>query len=130
MSSGCATRRSGHFFDVITNGYGVMYSYASRVSPEDRWAITAYIRALQLSQHAAPADADADGAETTGDREEMNELAVHRVQSLAKARASRRRSSRPCFPSSVHSSIAHSSFIPICSRGSSGSACRSARSSS
>ena len=41
-----------HFFDVITNGYGVMYSYADRVSPADRWAIVAYIRALQLSQHA------------------------------------------------------------------------------
>jgi mono/diheme cytochrome c family protein len=39
-----------HFYDVITNGYGVMYSYASRVAPEDRWAIAAYIRALQLSQ--------------------------------------------------------------------------------
>src|SRR5207248_5153153 len=39
----------GHFFDVITNGYGVMYSYATRVEPEDRWAIAAYIRALQLS---------------------------------------------------------------------------------
>jgi mono/diheme cytochrome c family protein len=42
-----------HFFDVITNGYGVMYSYANRVAPRDRWAIVAYIRALQLS-HAAP----------------------------------------------------------------------------
>jgi mono/diheme cytochrome c family protein len=42
----------GHFFDVIKNGYGVMYSYASRVTPDDRWAIIAYIRALQLSQHA------------------------------------------------------------------------------
>jgi mono/diheme cytochrome c family protein len=41
-----------HFFDVITNGYGVMSSYADRVAPEDRWAIVAYIRALQLSQHA------------------------------------------------------------------------------
>ncbi|MEP6811132.1 MAG: cytochrome c [Chthoniobacterales bacterium] len=48
----------GHFVDVITNGYGVMYSYASRVVPEDRWAIAAYIRALQLSQHAAPNDLD------------------------------------------------------------------------
>jgi len=48
----------GHFFDVITNGYGLMYSYASRVAPEDRWAIAAYIRTLQLSQHATPADAD------------------------------------------------------------------------
>ena len=51
----------GHFFDVITNGYGVMYPYASRVSPEDRWAIAAYIRALQLSQHAAPSDAEPAG---------------------------------------------------------------------
>ena len=43
----------GHFYDVITNGYGVMFSYASRVEPEDRWAIAAYIRALQLSEHAS-----------------------------------------------------------------------------
>jgi hypothetical protein len=42
----------GHFFDVMTQGYGVMYSYASRVAPEDRWAIIAYIRALQLSHDA------------------------------------------------------------------------------
>jgi cytochrome c553 len=42
----------GHFFDVMTNGLGVMYSYSSRVSPEDRWRIAAYIRALQLSQQA------------------------------------------------------------------------------
>jgi len=41
-----------HFFDVITHGHGVMVSYADRVAPEDRWAIVAYIRALQLSQHA------------------------------------------------------------------------------
>jgi hypothetical protein len=40
-----------HFYDVITDGYGVMYSYASRVAPADRWAIAAYIGALQLSQH-------------------------------------------------------------------------------
>ena len=41
----------GHFYDVITNGYGVMYSYAAQVEPNDRWAIAAYIRALQLSQN-------------------------------------------------------------------------------
>jgi mono/diheme cytochrome c family protein len=52
----------GHFVDVITNGYGVMYSYASRVAPEDRWAIAAYIRALQVSQHAAPSDAEPEAA--------------------------------------------------------------------
>jgi mono/diheme cytochrome c family protein len=46
-----------HFFDVISNGYGVMYSYASRVEIEDRWAIVAYIRALQLSRHATIAQA-------------------------------------------------------------------------
>ena len=45
-----------HFFDVITNGYGVMYSYAARVAPEDRWAIVAYVRSLQLSQQARLAD--------------------------------------------------------------------------
>ncbi len=46
----------GYFYDVITNGFGRMYSYASRVVPEDRWAIVAYIRALQLSQHATLQD--------------------------------------------------------------------------
>jgi hypothetical protein len=42
----------GYFFDVITNGFGAMYSYSDRISPEDRWAIIAYIRVLQLSQNA------------------------------------------------------------------------------
>jgi mono/diheme cytochrome c family protein len=46
----------GHFFDVMTRGYGVMYSYATRVTPEDRWAIAAYIRALQLSENAKLGD--------------------------------------------------------------------------
>lgn len=41
-----------HFYAVITHGYGAMYSYAARVPPADRWAIVAYIRALQLSEHA------------------------------------------------------------------------------
>jgi mono/diheme cytochrome c family protein len=40
-----------HFYDVITNGYGIMKPYANRVPPEDRWAIVAYISALQLSQY-------------------------------------------------------------------------------
>ena len=44
----------GHFFEVMTNGYGAMYSYNERVKPEDRWRIAAYIRALQLSQNASP----------------------------------------------------------------------------
>ena len=41
-----------HFYDVISRGYGVMFPYADRIAPADRWAIVAYIRALQLSQHA------------------------------------------------------------------------------
>ena len=41
----------GHFFDVITNGLGSMYGYSARIKTEDRWAIVAYIRALQLSQN-------------------------------------------------------------------------------
>jgi mono/diheme cytochrome c family protein len=47
---------AGHFFDVMTNGFGAMPDYRTQISPRDRWAIVAYIRALQLSQHAAPSD--------------------------------------------------------------------------
>jgi mono/diheme cytochrome c family protein len=46
----------GHFFDVITNGFGAMPDYASQVRVGDRWAIIAYVRALQLSEHATLAD--------------------------------------------------------------------------
>ncbi len=46
----------GHFFDVITNGFGAMPDYAIQVPPRDRWAIVAYIRALQLSQNSTLAD--------------------------------------------------------------------------
>ena len=53
----------GHFFSVMTNGYGNMPDYSAQVSPQDRWAIAAYIRALQLSQNAKPSDA-APGART------------------------------------------------------------------
>lgn len=42
----------GYYFEVITNGFGAMYDYSSRLSPQDRWAVIAYIRALQLSQNA------------------------------------------------------------------------------
>jgi mono/diheme cytochrome c family protein len=48
-----------HFYQVISDGYGVMYPYADRITPHDRWAIVAYIRALQLSQHAARDQLDA-----------------------------------------------------------------------
>jgi mono/diheme cytochrome c family protein len=50
----------GHFFDVITNGFGAMPSYASRLDPDDRWRVIAYIRALQLSESAKLTDVPAD----------------------------------------------------------------------
>jgi mono/diheme cytochrome c family protein len=49
-----------HIYDVITRGYGIMYSFADRVQPADRWAIAAYIYALQRSQHARLADVPVD----------------------------------------------------------------------
>ena len=53
----------GHFFDVITNGYGAMYPFGSRINPADRWAVIAYIRALQFSQDAPAAElSDTDRA--------------------------------------------------------------------
>ncbi|HXF61887.1 MAG TPA: cytochrome c [Caldilineaceae bacterium] len=50
----------GYYFETITDGTRIMPSYAARIPPEDRWAIVAYIRALQLSQHADPAQAPPD----------------------------------------------------------------------
>jgi hypothetical protein len=50
---------NGYFFDVITRGFGAMPDYAVQVQPEDRWAIVAYIRALQLSQQASINDVPA-----------------------------------------------------------------------
>jgi len=52
---------ASHIFDVITHGYGVMYSYAARVEPQDRWAIVAYVRALQTSQGVSSSAAPAGG---------------------------------------------------------------------
>src|SRR5206468_9221819 len=46
------TQPNAYFFDVVTSGFGQMSSYAAQVPPADRWAIAAYIRALQMSQHA------------------------------------------------------------------------------
>ena len=54
----------GHFFDVITRGYGAMFSYAARVEPADRWAIAAYLRALQLSRHATLDDVPPEQRDT------------------------------------------------------------------
>jgi mono/diheme cytochrome c family protein len=52
----------GYFFDVMTNGFGAMPDYSSQIQPRDRWAIVAYIRALQLSQDASKAEVPAGQA--------------------------------------------------------------------
>jgi mono/diheme cytochrome c family protein len=54
----------GHVFDVITNGFGVMPDHAAQIKADDRWAICAYIRALQLSRHATIADVPASDRST------------------------------------------------------------------
>jgi hypothetical protein len=54
------TAPTGHFFDVMTNGFGAMPQYGTMIPPQDRWAIIAYIRALQLSQNATINDVPAD----------------------------------------------------------------------
>ena len=53
-----------HFYEVMTQGYGAMYPFADRVSPQDRWAIAAYIRALQKSQAVSVADIPQSDRET------------------------------------------------------------------
>ena len=51
---------NGYFYDVITNGFGAMYGYSAQIPPPDRWAIVAYVRALQLSRNAKVAELPAD----------------------------------------------------------------------
>lgn len=60
----------GYFFNVITNGFGAMFDYSDRIPAKDRWAIIAYIRALQLSQHATHED-----FEKIEDKQKPKELA-------------------------------------------------------
>jgi len=54
------TEKIGYFYDVITNGFGAMQGYAEQIPVRDRWLIVAYVRALQLSQHATVAEVPAD----------------------------------------------------------------------
>ena len=51
---------NGYFYDNITNGFGAMYGYSAQIPPRDRWAIIAYVRALQLSRNARAADLPAE----------------------------------------------------------------------
>ena len=73
---------NGYYYDVITNGFGSMYSYSAQIPPKDRWAIIAYVRALQLSRNANAGDlpeslrakvaasgAESGGAKSMGEKE-------------------------------------------------------------
>jgi mono/diheme cytochrome c family protein len=64
----------GHFYDVISNGFGGMPDYAAQIKPADRWAIAAYIRALQLSQNATEADVAQE------DREKLSKTGEERIR--------------------------------------------------
>lgn len=64
----------GHFYNVITNGYGAMPDYSAQLTVEDRWAVVAYIRALQLSQNATQADAGGAHIERLADVAEHSGL--------------------------------------------------------
>jgi hypothetical protein len=66
---------AGHFFEVMTNGFGEMYSYAARIEPADRWRIAAYIRVLQASQDAKVDDVPA------GDRAQLTQSSSEPVPS-------------------------------------------------
>ena len=74
---------NGYLFDVITNGFGAMYGYSAQISPKDRWAIIAYVRALQLSRNVkaaelpesmrskipGPSGVEGGGGKSTGEKE-------------------------------------------------------------
>lgn len=60
--------QAGYFYDVITNGFGQMSSYAPQLTPDDRWAVVAYVRALQVSQHARLAELPAAVADDLAER--------------------------------------------------------------
>jgi hypothetical protein len=69
---------AGHFYDVITNGFGAMQDYSVQVPVHDRWAIVAYIRALQLSQNASLNDvAEADRSKLNGEGDSRSTPAHH-----------------------------------------------------
>jgi mono/diheme cytochrome c family protein len=70
QTDGLRSAPAGHFFDVMTNGFGAMPSYANQIPVRDRWAITAYIRALQLSQSATINDVPAGERQRLGEEKQ------------------------------------------------------------
>ena len=97
---------AGYFFDVMTNGFGGMPDYRMQLAPRDRWAVVAYIRALQLSQHAATTDVPG------GDPTKAQPAPAQ--DRCGEARINPCRHSRPAtFPLSAASSSARSSSASI-----------------
>ena len=80
----------GYFYDVITNGFGAMQGYAEQIPVRDRWLIVAYVRTLQLSQHASVNDVPADR------RGALDAVAEQRSRRPAAAAARRRNTSVDC----------------------------------
>jgi hypothetical protein len=72
----------GHLYDVITNGYGAMLNYAAQVQVRDRWAIVAYIRALQYSQNVNANELSADARTKVGQPMSAERQAAERMQPL------------------------------------------------
>lgn len=68
----------GYYFSAMTNGFGRMFSYASRISAADRWAIAAYVKALQLSQNADPADIPEDAVLEDNDEASLSDVEAGR----------------------------------------------------
>ena len=127
------TAKTGHFFDVMTNGFGAMPPYASQIPPSDRWAIVAYIRALQLSQNAhrrdvPPASCRCAAANAAPPRRialmrrlRRTGTAATGIARCADAGAHRRHHRHRRLASSASSSTRRSSSAPICRGSSSGS---------
>lgn len=69
---------NGYIYDVVANGFGAMYGYSAQIPPRDRWAIIAYVRALQLSRNAKAADLPAEL------REKLNQGDEHKQESGSK----------------------------------------------
>ena len=76
----------GHFYDVITNGYGAMYSYAARVPVPDRWAIAAYIRVLQATRKNPDGSPEVPAETSEGRRKVARELGVRQHRAPAPLR--------------------------------------------
>lgn len=73
----------GHYFDIISHGYGAMPDYAAQIAPADRWAIAAYIRALQYAQNGTMADIPSDRRGELKDQSEIKVEGVPLTQALA-----------------------------------------------